>query len=139
MKDVILIGRVVADPEMRFTQSGTAVAGYKLAVDRRFKQEGQPTADFIPCVAWGSEAEFASKYLRKGMKIAIKGRIQIRSWDKDGEKRYTTEVIVERHEFCEKKTESSDSDCGGYAPPPAYGESSSGFADIADEDGDLPF
>ena len=120
MNKVIMIGRVVADPELRFTQSGKAVAGYKLAVDRRFKQEGQPTADFVPCVAWGSDAEFAAKYLRKGMKIAIEGRLQIRSWDKDGEKRYATEIIVEQHGFCEKKTESSDSDDGGYAPPPAY-------------------
>lgn len=139
MNKVILIGRVVADPEKRSTQSGKAVATYRLAVDRRFKQEGQPDTDFFPCVAWGANAEFASKYLRKGTKIAIEGRLQIRSWDKDGEKRYATEIIVEQHEFCEKKTESSDSDDGGYAPPPAYGSSDGGFSDIADEDGELPF
>lgn len=139
MNKVIMIGRVVADPELRFTQSGTAVASYKLAVDRLFKQEGQPQADFIPCVAWKSQAEFASKYLRKGTKIAIEGRLQIRSYDKDGEKRYAAEIIVERHEFCEKKTESSDNDFGGYGVPPVSGESGGAFSEIGDEDGDLPF
>lgn len=138
MNKVIMIGRLVADPELRFTQSGKAVAGYKLAVDRRFKQEGQPTADFFPCVAWGANAEFASKYLHKGTKIAIEGRLQIRTWDKDGEKRYATEIIVDQHEFCEKKTESSDNDFGGYGAPPSEYDGG-GFSEIADEDGDLPF
>ena len=144
MNKVIMIGRLVADPELRFTQSGKAVATYKIAVDRRFKQEGQPEADFFPCVAWGQNGEFASKYLRKGTKIAIEGRLQTRSWEQDGVKRYTTEIIVEQHEFCEKKTESSDNsssdnDFGGYGAPPSYGEPGGGFSEISDEDGDLPF
>ena len=139
MNKVIMIGRLAADPELRFTQSGKAVATYRLAVDRRFKQEGQPEADFFPCVAWGQNGEFASKHLHKGTKIAIEGRLQTRAWDKDGEKRYATEIIVEPHEFCEKKTESSDSDFGGYAPPPVYGASGGGFSEIGDDDGDLPF
>ena len=139
MNKVIMIGRLTVDPELRSTQSGKAVAAYKLAVDRLFKQEGQPQADFFPCVAWGTNAEFASKYLRKGTKIAIEGRLQTRSWDEDGKKRYTTEIIVERHEFCEKKTESSDNDFGGYGSPPVSGASGGAFSEISDEDGELPF
>ena len=106
------IGRLVADPDVRNTQAGKTVATYRLAVDRQFKQDGQPTADFITCVAWGNNADFAQKYLTKGIKIAVEGRIQVRTYeDKDGKKVYVTEIIVDRQEFCEsKKTES-----GGHA------------------------
>jgi single-strand DNA-binding protein len=108
MNKVILIGRLCADVEVRRTNSGKAVASYRLAVDRQFKQEGQPEADFLNCVAFGNNGEFAGKYLNKGMKIAIEGRIQTRTYDdKDGKKVYVTEIIVDRHEFCEKKAESS--------------------------------
>lgn len=108
MNKVILIGRLCSDVDLRHTNSGTAVANYRLAVDRQFKKEGQPEADFLTCVAWGNNAEFADKYLHKGMKIAIEGRIQTRSYDDDsGKKVYVTEIVVDHHEFCEKKAGSS--------------------------------
>lgn len=105
MNKVILIGRLVADPEVRYSQGeqSTAVARYRLAVDRRFKREGEANADFIPCVAFGKAAEFAEKYLHKGTKIAVVGRIQTGSYEKEGQKFYTTDVVVEEHEFCESK------------------------------------
>lgn len=105
MNKSILIGRLTADPDIRQTQNGKSVATYRLAVDRQFKQDGQDDADFIPCVAWGNQAEFANRYLRKGMKIAIEGRIQTRTFEKDGEKRFAFEVIAERHEFVERKAD----------------------------------
>lgn len=131
MNKVILIGRLVADPDIRHTQSGKCVASYRLAVDRPFKSDGQPEADFINCVAWGKSGEFCQRYLRKGMKIAIEGRIQTGSYTKDdGTKVYTTDVIVEHHEFCESKR---SADSGGYAEP------AQGFTEIDEDDGDLPF
>lgn len=137
MNKVILIGRLTADPEIRATQSGKTVASYRLAVDRAFKSEGQPEADFINCIAFGKGAEFAEKFLHKGMKIALEGRIQTRNYDdRDGKKVYVTEIIVEHHEFCESKRSSdSGSYSGSYATPPAQG----GFTEIQDEDGQLPF
>lgn len=132
MNKVILIGRLAADPEIRFTQSNKCVASYRLAVDRAFKAEGQPDADFIGCVAWGKNGEFCQKYLHKGMKIALEGRIQTRSYDdKDGKKVYVTEVIVDHHEFCESRVTS-----GQVAP--AQGSASQVFTDM-DDDGELPF
>lgn len=131
MNKVILIGRLVADPDIRHTQSGKCVASYRLAVDRPFKSDGQPEADFINCVAWGKNGEFCQRYLHKGMKIALEGRIQTRTYDdKDGKKVYVTEVIVEHHEFCESKR---SADSGGYAEP------AQGFTEIDEDDGDLPF
>lgn len=101
------IGRLTADPEIRSTGSGKRVASYKLAVDRRFKKEGQPEADFIPCVAFGHGANFASNYFRKGMKVAVCGHIQTRNYvDKDGKKVYVTEIVVDEQEFCESKKNS---------------------------------
>lgn len=102
------IGRLTKDPDVRYTQGekSMAIARYTLAVDRRFKKDGEPTADFISCVAFGKVAEFSEKYLRKGIKIAVFGRIQTGSYtNKDGQKVYTTDVIVEEQEFCEKKGE----------------------------------
>ena len=110
MNKVILIGRVVRDPEIRYSQGAntTCVARYTLAVDRKFKQEGQPTADFINCIAFGKLGEFAEKYLRKGVKIAVTGRIQTGSYkNKDGNTVYTTDVVVEEQEFCESKSQSN--------------------------------
>lgn len=131
MNKVVLIGRLVADPDIRHTQSGKCVASYRLAVDRPFKSDGQPEADFINCVAWGKNGEFCQRYLHKGMKIALEGRIQTRTYDdKDGKKVYVTEVIVEHHEFCESKR---SADSGGYAEP------AQGFTEIDEDDGDLPF
>lgn len=110
MNQVILCGRLTKDPDVRYTQSGTAIARYTLAVDRRGKaQEGEQTADFIQCVAFDKRGEFAEKYLHKGMKIIVNGRIQTGSYtDRDGKKVYTTDVIVNDHEFCESKTDLTD-------------------------------
>lgn len=130
MNKVILIGRLVADPEIRYTQSGKAVASYRLAVDRPFKQDGQQEADFINCVAWGKTGEFAGNYLRKGTKIAIEGRIQTGSYEKDGVKHYTTDIVVDRHEFCESRS-------SGQAAT-ANSNAGQAFTDM-DDDGDLPF
>lgn len=131
MNKVVLIGRLTADPDIRHTQSGKCVASYRLAVDRVFKSDGQPEADFINCVAWGKSGEFCQKYLHKGMKIALEGRIQTGSYTKDdGTKVYTTDVIVEHHEFCESKR---SSDSGSYT------ESAQGFTEIDEDGSDLPF
>lgn len=103
MNKVILIGRLTKEVETRYSGE-TAIARYSLAVDRKFKREGEPTADFINCVAFGKNGEFAEKYLHKGMKIAVTGRIQTGSYkDKDGKTVYTTDIVVEEHEFCESK------------------------------------
>ena len=140
MNKVILIGRLVANPELRHTQSDKAVATYRLAVDRPFKREGQQEADFLTCVAWGKNAEFASKYLQKGTKIAIEGRIQTRNYKKDdGTTVYATEIIVEHHEFCEsRKNTSSGGDYGGQSYDGGY-ESGNAFSELDEDDGDLPF
>jgi len=105
MNKVILCGRATKDPEIRYTQSGMAIARYTLAVERYGKKtEGEQTADFIPCTAFDKRAEFVEKYVRKGTKLLITGHIQTGSYtDKDGKKVYTTDVIVEDHEFAEKK------------------------------------
>lgn len=137
MNKVIEIGRLTKDPEVRYSNGAngsTAVARYTLAVDRKFKQEGQPSADFINCIAFGKLGEFAEKYLRKGVKIAIVGRIQTGSYtNKDGQKVYTTDVVVEEQEFCESKSQSNSQ------PQPAT-SNNDGFMSIPDgiEDG-LPF
>lgn len=111
MNKVILMGRIVRDPEVRYSNGAngsTAVARYTLAVDRKFKREGQPSADFINCIAFGKLGEFAEKYLHKGVKIAVTGRIQTGSYNnKDGQKVYTTDVVVEEQEFCESKSQSN--------------------------------
>ena len=137
MNKVILIGRVVRDADIRYSQGAntTCVARYTLAVDRKFKQEGQPTADFIKCIAFGKLGEFAEKYLHKGIKIAVTGRIQTGSYkNKDGNTVYTTDVVVEEQEFCESK--SSNQSQGNDIPQ----TSSDDFMSIPDgvEDG-LPF
>jgi len=103
MNKAILTGRLTADPEVREAQN-TTVAKYRLAVDRRFKRDGEETADFIPCVVFGKGAEFAKNWLKKGTKVNVIGRIQTGSYtNKDGVKVYTTDVIVEEQEFAESK------------------------------------
>lgn len=155
-----MIGRLVADPEVRYSQGqqSTAVARYRLAVDRRYKGEGEQSADFISCVAFGKNGEFAEKYLKKGIKIAVVGRIQTGSYvNRDGAKVYTTDVVCEEQYFCESSRSSSGSGSQGpapaYTPPassgtrsqgiaPAYRSASNdGFACIPDnvDDFDLPF
>ena len=118
MNKVILMGRLTRDPEVRYTQgdNAMAIARYSLAVDRRFKRDGEPDADFINCVAFGKSGEFAEKYLKKGIKIAVVGRIQTGSYtNKDGQKVYTTDVVVEEQEFAESKN-SGSSDNNQSAP-----------------------
>lgn len=106
MNKVELMGRLTRDPEIRYSQDekGTCVARYTLAVDRRFKQEGEENADFIRCVVFGKQGEAAEKYLAKGRKVAVVGRIHTGSYtNKDGQKVYTTDVIVEEQHFCDWK------------------------------------
>lgn len=108
MNKVILMGRLTRDPEVK--TEGMVVARYSLAVDRRFKREGDPTADFINCVAFGKSGEFAEKYLRKGTKVVVTGRIQTGSYtNRDGQKVYTTDIIVEEQEFAESKSSENTS------------------------------
>lgn len=134
MNKVILIGRLAADPEVKYMQNEkqTAVARYRLAVDRRFHKEGEPDADFISCVAFGKNGEFAEKYLSKGMKIAVVGRITTGSYEKDGQKVYTTDVVVEEHEFCEGKASNGMQQTASQSSP-------SGFTAVPATDDDLPF
>ena len=148
MNKVILMGRLTRDPEVRYSQgeNPTAIARYTLAVDRRFSRnnsDGQ-TADFISCVAFGRSGEFAEKYLRKGTKIALTGRIQTGSYvNRDGVKVYTTEVVVEDQEFAESKNAAAGNSDGGYSMPVSRPEPSApgdGFMNIPDGiDEELPF
>lgn len=106
MNKVILMGRPTRDPEVRYGQGDnpTAVARYTLAVDRKYKRDGEQSADFISCVAFGKAAEFAEKYIKQGIKIAVTGSIRTGSYtNKDGNKVYTTDIVVEEHEFAESK------------------------------------
>ena len=109
MNKVILIGRFTRDPEIRYTQSGTCSATFSIAVDRKYKQEGQPEADFPRVIAWGKTAEFIEKYFRQGMKIVIEGRIQTGKYtNKEGQTVYTTDVVAESVEFAESKSAASN-------------------------------
>lgn len=109
MNRFIGIGRLVADPDIRMSTSGTKIARYRLAINRRPKEDGTQEADFLSCLCFNKTADFVERYLRKGMKIAIAGRIQTGSYDdKDGKKVYTTDIIVEEHEFCESKGNSGN-------------------------------
>ena len=138
MNKVILMGRLVRDPEVRYTQSNQpmAIARFTLAVNRRFKRQGEQDADYIPCVAFGKQGEFAEKYFRKGQMISAVGRLQVRNWDdNNGNKRITTEVIVEEQYFAEKKSNTENSQ---KRENDGIGE---GFYPIDDDvkDDDLPF
>ena len=146
MNKVILMGRLTRDPEVRYSQgdNATAVARYTLAVDRRFNRNNdEQTAGFINCVAFGKSGEFAEKYLHKGTKIAITGRIQTGSYtNKDGVKVYTTDVVVEDQEFAESKNSAGSADNSGFAPAgrPAPAAAGDGFMNIPDGiDEELPF
>lgn len=109
MNKVVLLGRLTRDPEVRATQSGTGVCSFSLAVNRRFKQEGQPDADFINVTAWAKTAEFVSKYFTKGQQVAVVGRIQTRNYDdKEGKKVFVTEVVAEEVYFADSKKEQSN-------------------------------
>lgn len=146
MNKVILMGRLTRDPEVRYSagENSLAIARYTLAVDRRFKRDGEATADFISCVVFGKQAEFAEKYFRQGIRIVVSGRIQTGSYtNRDGVKVYTTEVVVEEQEFAESKAV-SDSHINRSASQPAAPDmadsSAEGFMNIPDEiGGELPF
>lgn len=108
MNSVQLVGRLTRDPEVKYTDGGTSIARFSVAVDRRFSKEGEQNADFINCISFGKTAEFIEKYFFKGMKIGVVGRIQTGSYkNKDGQTVYTTDVVAENVEFVEKKGESS--------------------------------
>lgn len=145
---IILMGRLTRDPELRHTGSGTAVASFSLAVERDFrdKTSGQKTTDFIDIVAWRQTGEFVSKYFTKGRMAVVEGRLQMRDWqDRDGNKRRSAEVVADNVYFADSRRDSEQS--GGYAPapssyaPPANQSSApvSDFAELSDDDGELPF
>ena len=148
MNKVILMGRLTRDPEVRYSQGENplAIARYTLAVDRRFRRDGEATADFINCVAFGRLAEHAEKYYHQGIRVTICGRIQTGSYtNRDGVKVYTTEVVVEEQEFAESKS-ASDANAASFrasAPSPApapVSDAGDGFMNIPDGiDEELPF
>ena len=138
MNKVELIGRIVREPDVRYTQGAApmCVARYTLAVERRIKKEGENNADFISCVAFSKSAEFTEKYFKKGMKVAVVGRIQTGSYkDKDGKTVWTTDVIVEEQEFCESKKEENTNNYAQSQQTDAHG-----FMNIPDGiEEELPF
>lgn len=151
MNKVVLMGRLTRDPEVRYSagENALAIARYTLAVDRRFRRDGEATADFINCVSFGRTAEFAEKYFRQGLRIVVSGRIQTGSYtNREGQKVYTTDVVVEEQEFAESKNAGGSN--GGYSAPqhnnPAPSANTSdlgsadGFMNIPDGiDEELPF
>ncbi len=138
MNKIILMGRLTKDPEARYSQGNNvmAIARYTLAVERKFKRDGEPNADFINCIAFGKNGEFAEKYLHKGMKILIEGRWQSGSYtNRDGQKVYTNDCVVESCEFAESKNASQSE-----RPQPMTQTDSDGFMSIPDGiDEELPF
>jgi len=151
MNKAMLMGRLTRDPEVRYTQGEkpTAIARYTLAVDRRFKRDNEPTADFIPCVAFGRQGEFAARYFKKGMRVAVSGRIQTGSYEnQEGRRIYTTDVIVEDQECAESKAANEEyrkssgdgGSFGGNSAPAAGSDPGDGFMNIPDGiDEELPF
>lgn len=153
MNKVILMGRLTRDPEVRYSQgaSQTAVARFSIAVDRRFKRDGEPDADFFNCTAFGKQAEFIERYLRKGVKVVVCGRIQNDNYtNKDGQMVYSVRVMAEEIEFAESKNASAGNSDGGYNngggymgggnSAPAPSGAGDGFMNIPDGiDEELPF
>ena len=156
---IILMGRLARDPELRHTQTGTPVASFRLAVDRDFKDKntGEKATDWIDVVAWRQTAEFVSRYFTKGRLAVVEGRLQMRDWtDRDGNKRTSAEVVADNVYFGDSKRDAEAAGYGapsggfggadrGYAPPAApaggYGAPAGGdqFAELSDDDGELPF
>lgn len=147
MNKAILMGRLTRDPEMRYSQGANsiAVARYSLAVDRRFRRDGDPEADFFNIVAFGKAAEFAEKYFKKGLKVVVVGRLQTGSYEKDGITRYTTDIIAEEQHFAESKKSFEGNQDSGFSRPSAKPQPAApaddGFAPIGDDfdDDDIPF
>ena len=156
---IILMGRLTRDPELRHTQTGTAVASFSLAVDRDFKDRttGEKSTDFIDIVAWRQTAEFVSRFFTNGRMAVVEGRLQLRDWtDRDGNKRRTAEVVADNVYFGDSKRDAEGGGYaapsggygapGGYAPPAApasggYSAPAGGdqFAELTEDDGELPF
>lgn len=136
MNKVMLVGRLVRDPEVRYSQGerAMAIARYTLAVDRKFKRDNESTADFIPCIAFGKLGEFAEKYLKQGTKLIVTGRIQTGSYtNKDGNKVYTTDVVVEEQEFAEsKKTQQEEGNSNNSQSSPYGSVGNDGFIQVPD-------
>ena len=153
LNHIVIMGRLTRDPELRRTQTGTAVSSFKLAVDRDFKdkQTGERATDYIDCVAWRTTGEFVSKYFTKGRMAVVEGRLQIRDWtDKEGNKRRSAEVVADSVYFGDSKREggsggqeSYSGGYGGYSAPaggyPAQPDPDSEFTELTTDDGDLPF
>ena len=140
MNKIILMGRLTRDPEVRYSQGAnpTAIARYSLAVDRKFKRDGEPDADFFNCTCFGRNAEFAEKYLRKGIKILVTGRIENNNYtNREGQMVYSVQVMVDEQEFAESKNASSGEQA---QEQPAQKPDADGFMQIPDDlPDDLPF
>lgn len=148
LNKIVIMGRLTRDPELRRTQSGTAVTSFSIACDRDFKsQSGEKETDFIDVVAWRNTAEFVSKYFAKGRMAVVEGRLQLRDWtDKEGNKRRSAEILASSVYFGDSKPKDGGSTGGkagkddDFQLPGDFGAGSdNGFADMADDDGDLPF
>ena len=151
LNHIVLMGRLTRDPELRRTGSGVAVASFTLAVDRDYAAQGaEKETDFVDIVAWRNTAEFVSKYFTKGRMAVVTGRLQIRNWqDKEGNKRRSAEVVADNVYFGDSRPGGAGGNNGGYSQAPAYGAPAGGysapvggpsdFAEIDEEDGDLPF
>ena len=140
MNKWIGMGRLTRDPEVRYGQSGSAVANFSVAIDRRYKRDGETTADFFNCTAFGKTGEFVEKYLRKGVKVVIEGELQNNNYeDKNGTKYYSVQIIVNQIEFAESK--SSQANSNDTAEPEANAPADDGFMNIPDDipDEELPF
>ena len=146
---IVIMGRLVRDPDLRRTQAGTAVAAFTLAVDRDFKDAatGERTADFIDCVAWRQTGEFVSRYFSKGRMAVAEGRLQLRDWvDRDGNKRRSAEVVVEQMYFGDSRSEGGQKsgqpvpkEAGYQAAYLSTGREADEFRELQDDDGELPF
>ena len=146
LNKIFIMGRLTRDPELRRTQSGTPVTSFSLAVDRDYKtQSGEKETDFIDVVAWRATAEFVAKYFTKGRMAVVEGRLQIRAWqDKEGNNRRSAEVVADNVYFGDSRRDSNSygGNNGGYSAPAggyAAPVGGSGFSEIDEEDGDLPF
>lgn len=147
LNHITIMGRLTRDPEMRRTGSGVAVTSFTMACDRDFsdKQSGEKETDFIECVAWRQTGEFVNKYFTKGRMIVVSGRLQVRKWqNKNGENRYSTEVVADNCYFGDSKRDSDNGygqQTGGYSAPtlPEYPAPASDFAVLDDDDANLPF
>jgi len=132
MNKVCLIARLAKEPELKYINDSTAVTTFSVAVDRRMKKDGQPTADFISIVAWSKTAEFVSKYFHKGQQVGITGRIQTRQWkNQEGKTQYATEVVAEEVFFADSKKDDGYQETTTRSKPTKY--------DTQDSDDDIPF